>query len=139
MQCLYHQFSWRPVEAMQRLNLVVMTVLVDILVGFFAPEIFNKNKSPSFIKFLIKWYFNAMCLHLEWRIGFLARKIAFWLSLNNRESSCSFPNSFRRFFNHIISFAGFEIAAYSASVVEREILPWSLHFQLIVVSPNVKM
>jgi len=89
---------------MQSLNLVVVTVLVNISAGFSALGIFNKNKSPSFIKFLIKGYFNSMCLHLEWRIGFLARQIALWLSLNNGKSSCSFPNSFIRFFNDIISF-----------------------------------
>jgi len=99
----------------------------------------QQNKSPSFIKFMIKWYFNSICLHLGWRIGFLARQMALWLSLNNGDWSCPFPNSFRKFFNHIISFAASEIATYSTSVVERETLPWSLDFQLIVVPPNIKM
>jgi len=75
----------------------------------------NKNKCLSFIKFMIKWYFNSMCLHLEWRIRFLARQITLWLSLNNEESSCYFPNSFKRFFNHIIFLAAFKIDNYILS------------------------
>jgi len=100
---------------MQSLSLSVVTTLVNISAGFSDPEIFNKDKCPSFINSLIKWYLNWICLHLEWKTGFLARLIVLWLSLNIEALCFSFPNSLRKFFSQTISLAASEITMYSTS------------------------
>ena len=64
----------RPIEVVHNLNFSTVTSFVNILVGFWLSQIFSSFNCSS-LRRCIKWYFTWICLVLEWKAGFLARKI----------------------------------------------------------------
>ena len=65
----------RPIEVVHNLNFSIVTPFVNISAGFWLPQIFSSFNCSSLRRCRIKWYFTWICLVLEWKAGFLAKKI----------------------------------------------------------------
>jgi len=112
-------YLWRPTKVLHNFSLSSVTPLVNMSAGFLLPQTFSSINCSLSSNCRMKWYLIWICLVLEWNAGFLARKIALWLSLYRVPFPFILPNSFKKLCSHTISFADSETATYSASVVEK--------------------
>jgi len=126
-------YPCRPTKVLHNFSLSSVTPLVNMSAGFLLPHIFSSVNCSSSSNCWMKWYLIWICLVLEWNAGFLARKIALWLSLYKVPFPFILPNSFRKLCNHTIFFADSETATYSASVVERATIFCKVELQKIAV------
>lgn len=85
---------------------------------------------------LTKWQSNSTLLVLSWKMGFLVRCMAAWLSQYTRAGcECWIWKSLSKTSNQTISQKVWAKARYSASANERDTVACFLDFQLIKESP----
>jgi hypothetical protein len=72
-------------------------ILVIISEPFLSVWILSSCTNLELTTCRIQWYLTSICLVQEWKLGFLARWIALWLSQNRLYFSYFMPNSCKKF------------------------------------------
>ena len=113
------QFEFMSAVPTQSLSFSLVTTLVNMSAGFFLVWIFLNCINHFSTTSLIQWYLTSMCFKGDWKIAFLLKSIALWLSQWTIYLSCIKPNSWRNCFIQSISLPASFAAIYSASIVDK--------------------
>ena len=117
-----------------RLNPVVRLSAVISCVGIYCNQMILSITASQ-----MKWWWISMCLDFASLTGFFVRSIAPWLSVQRTVASSPgpWPSSVRNCHIHLSSFVASARAIYSASIVDKATVTWSLLLYAIASLFNI--
>ena len=96
----------------------------------------NNCTCPFVTQDWMKWCHMSICLDLAWNWGFDANAMADWLLSNSSAGEgCMKFNSMNKFLSQMAWVVAFELAMYSASVVDRATVGCFLEDQAMAPPP----